>query len=82
MPTQQVWATEARKNWNETLTAAESTPISITRRGNRPDLILVRADFWEKLIEPYEDADDIAAAEASADDLIPWDDVRRDLGLA
>ena len=82
MSTQPVGATAARKNWSETLTTAESTPVSITRQGNRPDLVLVRADLWEELLEAYEDADDIAAAEAAAGELVPWDDVKRDLGLA
>lgn len=81
MSIQSVAASEARKHWRETLTNAESEPVSIIRQGNRPDLVLVRADLWEELLEAYEDAEDLEAVESTANDFIPWDQVKHDLSL-
>lgn len=57
------------------------------RYGNREAVVLSMAD-WEKVLEAFEDLDALAAVErarkedeAEGGEAIPWEDVKRELGL-
>lgn len=80
--------TEARARLAEVIDEArvEHDPVYLTRRGQRVAAIVDAADL-ERLIEAAEDLADLrtaraARAEAEQDGTIPWDEVKRDLGLA
>ena len=57
-------------------------PVYVTRRGQRLGVI-VDADAYDALVEAGEDTLDRAelAAARAEDDLVPWDEVKADLGL-
>jgi prevent-host-death family protein len=74
----------AREHLAETVEGAVATgePVLLTRRG-RPVAVIVDADAYRRLVAASEDAADLAELEAARaeDDFIPWEDVKRDLGL-
>ncbi len=50
---------------------------------DRAEAIIIGADRYEEILNAWEEAEDIAASDASlAEDgpSIPWEDVKRDLG--
>ncbi|WP_092551335.1 type II toxin-antitoxin system Phd/YefM family antitoxin [Herbiconiux ginsengi] len=80
---------EARKNLSAMVDHAHSqhAPVYLERHGRRVAAI-VDADDLDALLALAEDMEDIRAAEAaraelrrSPDGAIPWDEVKRDLGL-
>ena len=79
--------TEARERFSEVVDTAEREPVFLTKHGQR-QAVLLSADQYERMVEAVENADDLAAADAamaeivSGEPTIPWDDVKRDLGLA
>jgi prevent-host-death family protein len=75
-------AAEARQHWSETIDAARREPVAITRNG-REAVVLMDAALAERALAALEDADDLAALEASRREggSIPWDEVKADLGL-
>lgn len=61
-------------------------PVYLTRRGQRVAAVIDANDL-DRLIEAAEDLADIAAASAARAEIetsgtIPWEQVKRDLGLA
>ena len=62
-------------------------PVFITRRGRRIAAVIA-ADDLARLLEAAEDLADIRAARAARDEIaagepvVPWDEVKADLGLA
>lgn len=61
-------------------------PVYLTRRGQRVAAV-IDADDLDRLIEAAEDLHDIEAARAArsemeSEEAIPWEQVKRDLGLA
>jgi prevent-host-death family protein len=75
---------EARDHLAELIDATRRTgqPVYVTRRGRRVAVIL-DTDAYEKLLEDAEDAVDRAELRAAREeaDYVPWDEVKRDLGL-
>lgn len=66
---------------------ARTAPVYLTRR-NRPVAAVVDAGQLEQLLEDAEELADIRAVDAAWDETeklgetpVPWDDVKRDLGL-
>jgi prevent-host-death family protein len=58
-------------------------PVYVTRRGRRV-AVIVGADVYDALVDAAEevlDRSELDAARAE-DDYIPWDEVKKDLGLA
>jgi len=79
--------TEARERFSEVVETAEREPVFLTKHGQRQAVVL-SADQYERMVEHVEDAEDLNAADAARAEIeggqptIPWDDVKRDLGLA
>lgn len=82
-------AMQARRAFAETLNrvAVGKERIVLTRRG-RPVAALVPVEdlrLYERLLEEYEDRLDVQAARAAlaeSDERIPYEKIRRELGLA
>lgn len=61
-------------------------PVFLSRRGKRVAAVIA-ADALDRLIELAEDAMDAAEAESARADMktgdepVPWDEIKRDLGL-
>lgn len=80
--------TEARAQLSSLVDAARDEPVYLTRR-NLAVAAIVDSRELDRLLEDAEELADIRAVDeawaetAELDDLpIPWDDVKRDLGLA
>ena len=77
---------EARAKFNEVLTLAKSEAVEIHKHG-KPAVVILDAMQYEKLIEYIEDLEDsLTILEFEADpnkfgDLIPLEEVERELGL-
>jgi len=80
---------QARARLADTLDHARTShcAVYLTRRGRRVGVI-ADADQWDSLVDAAEDLADIEAARQARAELeagsetIPWDEVKRDLGLA
>jgi len=80
--------TEARGKLGALVDAAHREPVYLTRR-HRPVAAIVDADVLGQLLDAAEELADIRAVDdawAETERLrevpIPWEDVKRDLGLA
>ena len=80
---------EARSRFAEVVeqTRLSQTPVYLTRHRHQVAAV-IDADQLERLVEAAEDLADIRAAQAAREEMasgapaIPWEDVKRDLGLA
>ena len=75
---------EARRNISGLINQIQVQPITISRHGT-PAAVLVSPSRYEELLSALEDLEDLALIEASLKDSspsIPWDLVKRELGLA
>lgn len=73
---------EAREKLAEVIDAAQSEAVVLERHG-RPAAVVVSVHEYEKLLDALEEAEDIAAFDASMGEEgqnIPWEQVRADLG--
>lgn len=83
----QIAITEARGRLASIIDEARTEPVYLTRR-NRPVAAVVDAGQLEQLLEDAEELADIRAVDTAWDETeklgetpVPWDDVKRDLGL-
>ena len=83
----QVAITDARGRLASIIDEARSEPVYLTRR-SLPVAAIVDASLLERLLEDAEELADIRAVDEAWDETerlgetpIPWDDVKRDLGL-
>lgn len=83
----QIAITEARGRLASIIDEARTEPVYLTRR-NRPVAAVVDAGQLEQLLDDAEELADIRAVDAAWDETeklgetpVPWDDVKRDLGL-
>ncbi len=79
---------EARARLASLIDDAHSEPVYLTRR-ERPVAAIVDADQFRNLLEDAEELADIRAVDAAWEETerlretpIPWEDVKRELGLA
>jgi len=78
--------TDARERFSEVLDAAERGPVFLTKHGRRQAVVLSAVQY-ERLLELVEDAEDLAAVDEAmaaierGEPTIPWEDIKRDLGL-
>lgn len=73
---------EAREKLAEVIDAAQSEAVVLERHG-RPAAVLVSVNQYELLVDALEEAEDIAAFDASMAEEgqnIPWEQVKADLG--
>lgn len=79
--------TDARERFSEVVETAGREPVFLTRHGQR-HAVVISAEQYQRLLELVEDAEDLASADAAMAEIeagaptIPWEDVKRDLGLA
>jgi prevent-host-death family protein len=83
----QVPITDARAHLASIIDDARAEPVYLTRR-NRPVAAVVDAEQLERLLEDAEELADIRAVDAAWEETesrgevpVPWDEVKRDLGL-
>jgi len=84
----EVAITDARGRLASIIDAARREPVYLTRR-NRPVAAIIDADQLNKLIEDSDELADIRAVDAAWEETerlgetpVPWEDVKRDLGLS
>ena len=84
----QVAITDARGRLASIIDEARTEPVYLTRR-SLPVAAVVDASFLERLLEDAEELADIRAVDDAWEETerlgetpIPWDEVKRDLGLA
>jgi len=81
----EVAVSEARENLAEIIEEAQRSgaAVAVTRRGKRV-AVLVDPHEYERLTSALEDALDRALLQMARDedDFIPWEEAKRDLGLA
>ena len=80
--------TEARGRLASIIDRARHEPVYLTRR-NRPVAAIIDTDLLSRLFEDAEELADIRAVDAAWEETerlgetsIPWEDVKRDLGLS
>jgi antitoxin Phd len=79
--------TDARERFSEVVETAEREPVFLTKHGRRQAVVLSAAQY-DRMLEIVEDAEDLATADTAmaaivaGEPTIPWEDVKRDLGLA
>ena len=79
--------TDARERFSEVVETAEREPVFLTKHGRRQAVVLSAAQY-DRMLELVEDAEDLADSDAAmaaiekGSPAIPWEDVKRDLGLA
>lgn len=75
---------DAREHLAETIESARASrePVDLTRRGRRV-AVLMDPESYDALVAAAEDATDLAELRLARDedDYVPWDEVKRDLGL-
>lgn len=83
----QVAITDARGHLASIIDEARAEPVYLTRR-NRRVAAVIDSDQLDRLLEDAEELADIRAVDAAWEETerldevrIPWDDVKRDLGL-
>lgn len=83
----EVAITEARGRLASIIDEARVEPVYLTRR-NRPVAAVIDSDQLERLLEDAEELADIRAVDAAWEETerlnevaVPWDEVKRDLGL-
>ena len=84
----EVAITDARGRLASIIDAARREPVYLTRR-NRPVAAIIDTDQLSRLLEDAEELADIKAVDAAWEETerlgetpIPWEDVKRDLGLS
>lgn len=74
---------DARAELSHAITRAKKRPVTILRHG-KPIAVLITPSLYEKFVESMEELEDIAdfdKATGDNDPAIPWDIVKKDLGL-
>lgn len=74
---------DARAELSYAIAQAEKKPVTIVRHG-KPVAVLITPSLYERFVESMEELEDIAAFDAAVNDgdpSIPWEQVKKDLGL-
>ena len=74
---------DARACLADAIRRSKKSPVSISKHGN-PLAVLISPSLYEKFISQIEESADLAAfdkADKNFNIAIPWDQVKKDLGL-
>lgn len=74
---------EVRDHLGELVRQVTHEPVYVTKHGRRA-MVVLDAGHYDAMVERLENLEDVAAARAARDetgDSIPWEDVKRELGL-
>ncbi len=75
--------TDARQDLPSIIRKSQKEPIVVTKHG-KPESVIISYEMYEEFIEAVEELDDIEAADLSIKDkdpAIPWEKVKKELGL-
>ena len=73
---------EARESFAEVLAQVESEPVEIFRHGERI-AVIVSPTMFDRSVEALEEsADEHAFDEVNREGSVPWEDIKKELGLA
>lgn len=75
---------DAQDDLSSLVLQAKKEPIVITKRG-KPESVLISLEQFEQFLDALEEIGDIEAAEIvikSNNPTIPWEKVKKDLGLS
>jgi prevent-host-death family protein len=84
MPMSEISVTDARAELPNVISRAQKKPVHIVRHGQAV-AVLIAPDLFEKAMDAMEELEDIAAfdaAIATKEKTYPWEQVKRELGLA
>jgi antitoxin Phd len=73
---------KAREKLSEVVQMAHSEPVVLEHYG-RPAAVVVSPEYYDELLEVFEESQDVAAFDAAVSDggeNIPWEQVKLDLG--
>ena len=76
--------TDARDEFPSVINSAQKKPVHILRHG-QPVAVLMNPELFEKAMEAMEELEDIEAydaAKAANEKTYPWEQVKREPGLA
>ncbi len=74
---------DARAEFSKAVTRAKKKPVTISRHG-KPIAVLINPSLYEKFVESMEELEDIAdfdEATSDSDPSIPWEQVKKELGI-
>jgi prevent-host-death family protein len=74
---------QARADLADVISRAQKKPITISKHG-KPIAILINPSLYQAMLESVDELEDISAFDKSMADTapsIPWERVKRDLGL-
>ena len=74
---------DARADLAKAVSRAKKSPVTILRHG-KPVAMLINPSLFERFVESIEELEDIDAfdeAVSDKDPTIPWEQVKKDLGL-
>ena len=75
---------DAREGLSAAVNDSQKKPVRILKHG-KPVAVLINPSMFERFIESMEELEDIAAFDAAISDrspLVPWSQVKKDLGIA
>ena len=73
-------SSDARQALPEVIELAQREAVTIEKHG-RPVAVVISPARHEELLDAWEEAQDVAAFDAArADDTVPWEQVKADLG--
>jgi prevent-host-death family protein len=75
--------TEARENFSEAIATSAVEAVFIQKHGENA-AVLISPERYEQLMDALEEIEDVIAIKAALKDPnpnIPWDEVKRELGL-
>lgn len=73
---------KAREKLSEVVQMSQSEPVVLEHYG-RPAAVVVSPEYYDELLEAFEEAQDVAAFDAAMSEEgsnIPWEQVKSDLG--
>jgi prevent-host-death family protein len=83
LPMSDISISDAREGLSAAVNDSRKKPVRILKHG-KPVAVLINPSMFEKFVESMEELEDIAAFDAAISDrspLVPWSQVKKDLGI-